>query len=307
MRRVARRADATGASSTRWTAAPCIRVAIIDRPRAPRGDDRLHRHQRAAADQFQRAVGGLQGRGAVRVPHAGRRRDPDECRLPEAADDRAFPKARCSRPRYPAAVVAGNVETSQAVTDALYGALGVLAASQGTMNNFTFGNASYQYYETICGGAGAGPGLRRRERRADAHDQLAADRPRGARVALPGAARQPSASAAAAGGAGPPPRRRRRDPRRVRFLEPMTAVMLANHRGRPVRRRRRRAGRAAAATGSSAPTAASRLGATCQVRDERRRRVRHPDAGRGWVRGEVTGCRRGRRGDTYARNTTPRT
>jgi len=59
-------------------------------------------------------------------------------------------------PRYPAAVVAGNVETSQAITDALYGALGVLAASQGTMNNFTFGNGRYQYYETICGGSGAG-------------------------------------------------------------------------------------------------------------------------------------------------------
>ncbi|MGI0487041.1 hydantoinase B/oxoprolinase family protein, partial [Pantanalinema rosaneae CENA516] len=59
-------------------------------------------------------------------------------------------------PQYPAAVVAGNVETSQAVTDALYGALGVLAAAQGTMNNFTFGNDRYQYYETICGGSGAG-------------------------------------------------------------------------------------------------------------------------------------------------------
>ena len=59
-------------------------------------------------------------------------------------------------PSYPAAVVAGNVETSQAITDALYGALGVLAASQGTMNNFTFGNSQYQYYETICGGSGAG-------------------------------------------------------------------------------------------------------------------------------------------------------
>ena len=59
-------------------------------------------------------------------------------------------------PRYPAAVVAGNVETSQAIANALYGALGVMAASQGTMNNFTFGNARYQYYETICGGAGAG-------------------------------------------------------------------------------------------------------------------------------------------------------
>jgi 5-oxoprolinase (ATP-hydrolysing) len=55
------------------------------------------------------------------------------------------------------AVVAGNVETSQIVCDTLYGALGVLAASQGTMNNLTFGNADHQYYETICGGAGAGP------------------------------------------------------------------------------------------------------------------------------------------------------
>jgi 5-oxoprolinase (ATP-hydrolysing) len=59
-------------------------------------------------------------------------------------------------PRPPAAVVAGNVETSQAIANALYGALGVLAASQGTMNNFTFGNQQHQYYETICGGSGAG-------------------------------------------------------------------------------------------------------------------------------------------------------
>ncbi len=61
------------------------------------------------------------------------------------------------KPEYPAAVVAGNVETSQYITDALYGALGVMAAAQGTMNNFTFGNDKYQYYETICGGSGAGP------------------------------------------------------------------------------------------------------------------------------------------------------
>jgi 5-oxoprolinase (ATP-hydrolysing) len=59
-------------------------------------------------------------------------------------------------PREPAAIVAGNVETSQAVTNALYGALGIMAAAQGTMNNFTFGNDRYQYYETICGGSGAG-------------------------------------------------------------------------------------------------------------------------------------------------------
>jgi len=69
------------------------------------------------------------------------------------------PRGCMLNPQYPAAVVAGNVETSQVVTDALYGALGVLAASQGTMNNFTFGNDQFQYYETICGGSGAGPGF----------------------------------------------------------------------------------------------------------------------------------------------------
>ncbi|MEG4985249.1 hydantoinase B/oxoprolinase family protein [Microcoleus sp. BR0-C5] len=66
------------------------------------------------------------------------------------------PEGCMLNPRYPAAVVAGNVETSQNITDALYCALGVIASSQGTMNNFTFGNQRYQYYETICGGSGAG-------------------------------------------------------------------------------------------------------------------------------------------------------
>jgi 5-oxoprolinase (ATP-hydrolysing) len=63
------------------------------------------------------------------------------------------------KPRYPAAVVAGNVETSQCLTEALYGALRVMASAQGTMNNFTFGNQRYQYYETVGGGSGAGPGF----------------------------------------------------------------------------------------------------------------------------------------------------
>ncbi|MGA0392689.1 MAG: hydantoinase B/oxoprolinase family protein [Rhodospirillales bacterium] len=61
-------------------------------------------------------------------------------------------------PQYPAAVVAGNVETSQVIVNTLYGALGIMAAAQGTMNNFTFGNDEHQYYETICGGTGAGDG-----------------------------------------------------------------------------------------------------------------------------------------------------
>ncbi|AFY62558.1 hydantoinase B/oxoprolinase family protein [Synechococcus sp. PCC 6312] len=69
------------------------------------------------------------------------------------------PQGCLLNPKYPAAVVAGNVETSQAVTNAIYGALGIMAASQGTMNNLTFGNSTYQYYETIGGGSGAGPGF----------------------------------------------------------------------------------------------------------------------------------------------------
>ncbi|MEM1391998.1 MAG: hydantoinase B/oxoprolinase family protein [Cyanobacteria bacterium P01_H01_bin.150] len=67
-----------------------------------------------------------------------------------------IPQGCMLNPIYPAAVVAGNVETSQTIVDALYGALGVMSGSQGTMNNFTFGNDNYQYYETICGGSGAG-------------------------------------------------------------------------------------------------------------------------------------------------------
>ncbi|MEL7302610.1 MAG: hydantoinase B/oxoprolinase family protein, partial [Pseudomonadota bacterium] len=62
-------------------------------------------------------------------------------------------------PKYPAAVVAGNVETSQIVTNCLFAALDAMAPSQGTMNNLTFGNARHQYYETICSGSPAGPGF----------------------------------------------------------------------------------------------------------------------------------------------------
>ncbi|MDI3468568.1 MAG: 5-oxoprolinase, HyuA-like domain / 5-oxoprolinase, HyuB-like domain [Pseudolabrys sp.] len=70
-----------------------------------------------------------------------------------------IPKKSMLSPEYPAAVVAGNVETSQAVTDTLFGALGALAGAQGTMNNLNFGNERYQYYETICSGSPAGPGF----------------------------------------------------------------------------------------------------------------------------------------------------
>ncbi len=70
-----------------------------------------------------------------------------------------IPPGSMLSPRYPAAVVAGNVETSQAVTNCLFGALGAMAAAQGTMNNLNFGNETYQYYETICSGSPAGPGF----------------------------------------------------------------------------------------------------------------------------------------------------
>ncbi|HDR28729.1 hydantoinase B/oxoprolinase family protein, partial [Rhodovulum sp.] len=69
------------------------------------------------------------------------------------------PEGSMLNPRYPAAVIAGNTEVSQAACNALYGALGVIAGSQGTMNNFTWGNERFQNYETIAGGTGAGPGF----------------------------------------------------------------------------------------------------------------------------------------------------
>jgi 5-oxoprolinase (ATP-hydrolysing) len=71
-----------------------------------------------------------------------------------------LPKGTMVNPNHDAAVAAGNVETSQIICDALFGALGLLAGSQGTMNNLSFGDDRLQYYETLCGGAGAGPGIR---------------------------------------------------------------------------------------------------------------------------------------------------
>jgi len=70
-----------------------------------------------------------------------------------------IPDGSMLNPHPPASVVAGNVETSTCITNALYGALGAMAAGQCTMNNFTFGNDRHQYYETISGGSGAGPGF----------------------------------------------------------------------------------------------------------------------------------------------------
>ncbi len=71
--------------------------------------------------------------------------------------DIILPDGCMLKAQYPAAVIAGNVETSQIVTDTLFGALNIMAAAQGTMNNFFYGNTTHQYYETLCGGSGAGP------------------------------------------------------------------------------------------------------------------------------------------------------
>jgi 5-oxoprolinase (ATP-hydrolysing) len=139
-----------------------------------------------------------------------------------------IPEGCMLRPRYPAAVVAGNVETSQCITDALYGALGVLAASQGTMNNFTFGNSLYQYYETVAGGSGAGPDF-------DGADVVQTHMTN-SRLTDPEVLewRFPVLLESFAIRAGSGGRGRRRGGhgavRRVRFLEPMTAAILSGRR-----------------------------------------------------------------------------
>ena len=138
------------------------------------------------------------------------------------------PEGSMLNPRYPAAVVAGNVETSQAVVDTLYGALGVLAASQGTMNNFTFGDDARQYYETIAGGSGAGPGF---DGTGAVQTHMTNSRltdPEVLETRFP-VLLEEFAIRRGSGGDG---RWRGGDgtTRRVRFLEPMTAAILSNHR-----------------------------------------------------------------------------
>ena len=127
-----------------------------------------------------------------------------------------------------AAVVAGNTEVSQATCNALFGALGAIACSQATMNNFLFGDATPAILRDDLRRHGRGPGLRRRLGRADAHDQHPHDRPRGAGAALSSAPRA-FAIRRGSGGAG---RWRGGDGavRRVQFLEPMTAVIVASRR-----------------------------------------------------------------------------
>lgn len=139
-----------------------------------------------------------------------------------------IPPGSMLNPHYPASVVSGNVETSTCITNALYGALGVMAAAQGTMNNFTFGNERYQYYETISGGSGAGDGFNGTDvvqtnmtnSRLTDPEILEFRFP----VRLERYEIRPNSGGAGRwhGGNG--------GVRRVRFLEPMTAAILSNNR-----------------------------------------------------------------------------
>ena len=135
------------------------------------------------------------------------------------------------RPRYPAAVVAGNVETCQHIVDALYGALNIVAASQGTNNNFTFGNDTHQYYETICGGSGAGPNFNGTDA---VHTHMTNSRltdPEVLEWRFPVLLEEYSIRSGSggkgyySGGAG--------TTRRVQFREAMTAAILSSHRRVP--------------------------------------------------------------------------
>ncbi|MEN9416965.1 MAG: hypothetical protein RI988_585 [Pseudomonadota bacterium] len=151
------------------------------------------------------------------------------------------PEGCMLNPRSPAAVVAGNVETSMCVTNALYGALGLMAASQCTMNNFTFGNAQHQYYETISGGSGAGARLDAQGRVVGGFDgtSVVQTHMTNSRLTDPEVLEfrfpvrlESYAIRPGSGGAG---RWRGGDGgvRRVRFLEPMTASILSNGREVP--------------------------------------------------------------------------
>ncbi len=137
------------------------------------------------------------------------------------------PKTMIS-PEYPAAVISGNTEVSQAITDALYGALGVLASSQGTMNNFVYGNETHQNYETICGGTGAGPD---HPGTSAVHSHMTNTRMTDpevvewrfpVRVESFSIRHDSGGKGKFAGGDGVT--------RKIRFLEPMTATILSSHR-----------------------------------------------------------------------------
>ncbi len=143
------------------------------------------------------------------------------------------PEGSMLSPQPPAAVVAGNVETSQVITDTVFAALGALAPSQGTMNNFTFGDASRQYYETICGGSGAGPdfdgtdAVQTHMTNSRLTDPEVLETRLPVRVERFAVRKHSGGNGAHKGGDGVE--------RVIRFLEPMRAQILANRRKCPPR------------------------------------------------------------------------
>lgn len=138
------------------------------------------------------------------------------------------PEGSMINPKAPAAVISGNTEVSQAIADTLYGALGVIAGSQGTMNNFVYGNDTFQNYETICGGTGAGNGF---DGASAVHSHMTNTRmtdPEVLETRFPvrvdafSIRRGSGGAGTFTGGNG--------IERKLRFLEPMTATVLSSHR-----------------------------------------------------------------------------
>ena len=139
-----------------------------------------------------------------------------------------IPPGSMLNPHYPASVVSGNVETSTCITNALYGALGAMAAAQGTMNNFTFGNARYQYYETISGGSGAGEGFNGTDVVQTNMTNSRLTDPEILEFRFP--VRLESYEIRQGSGGAGRWRGGNGGVRKVRFLEPMTAAILSNNR-----------------------------------------------------------------------------
>jgi 5-oxoprolinase (ATP-hydrolysing) len=152
-----------------------------------------------------------------------------------------IPPGSMLNPNPPASVVAGNVETSTCITNALFGALGVMAGSQPTMNNFTFGNARYQYYETISGGSGAGARFDAQGQQTGGFDgtSVVQTHMTNSRLTDPEVlefrfpVRLESYSIRKGSGGAGQWRGGDGGVRRVRFLEPMTAGILSNGRVHP--------------------------------------------------------------------------
>ena len=144
------------------------------------------------------------------------------------AIDIVAPEGTIVNPTFPAAVVAGNTEVSQAITDALYGALGTVAGSQGTMNNLMYGNDEHQNYETICGGTGAGPdfdgasAVQSHMTNTRMTDPEVLEQRLPVRIDELGIRRDSGGAGRHRGGDGAV--------RRLRFLEPMTVTLVASNR-----------------------------------------------------------------------------